>query len=221
MASATTVRQFDQNFLNAPTPRISVESLWETELTSDKLATYLNSAQRKPRPVGLAGGNTPAGRLTILAVAVGSRVLLIRFRNREKASQAARKLLKDELLCSPKNILHAFDMGPLALSLYSDMHLLVTNAVDIQSACSCKENRVVANAVQFAVASTKYSGIHRTNIDTAFGSDAWDEDKPSSLALKAWLAAYLPLVGDMEQRFGEAPKINTGTMPEDVRRFTY
>lgn len=219
------VRAFEQNLLNAPTPRITVETIWETDVTPAKLNTYLNYAQRKPRPIGLAGAYTAARRLTVLAVAVGSNVLLIRLRNSGKASrdiEASRKLLMDELLCRPDNFLHAFDMHILALALYSEAHLLVSNAIDIQSACSCKDsdNRVlVANAVAFAVASTRYPAIHRANIDATFANEMWDERKPpSALAFRAWLAAYLPLVGDMEQRFGEVAKINTSDIAEDRLR---
>ncbi|GJE88613.1 AAA domain-containing protein [Phanerochaete sordida] len=214
--SPAAAREFEQNLLNAPTPRITVETLWETDLTADKLTAHLESAQRVPRPVGLAGGYTSAGKLTVLAVAVGSNVLLVRLRNAGKVANldTARTLLKDELLCSAANLLHAFDMHTLALSLYSDARLPIANAIDIQSACTCDSNRVVANAVEFAMTSTKHSGIYRANIDATFGSEVWDERKPSPLAFKAWLAGYIPLVGDMELRLAQVGRIDTGALHE-------
>jgi hypothetical protein len=217
------VRQYEQNFLTMPHPRISVETVWETELTSEALTTFLDSCERKPRSIGLSPAYTLAerGRLTCLAVAVGPRVLLIRLRTGAKASgkvAAARAMLKEVLLCNPDNLLFAFDMHILALALYSDMRSPIANAIDIQSACTCEEAREVANAVAFAVSATQHPNILRANIIAAFSKEAfiWEERKPTALAFRAWLSGFLPSVSDMEVRFYGTQKINTDVMPETV-----
>lgn len=214
-------KQLGQTFLATRIPLITAETVWETELTSERLDALLDGAHTKPRAVGLAPGYTPAGRLAVLAVAVGQNVLLIRFKSQSKVSAAvvdARKLLKEALLCNDANRLHAFDGAPLALSLYADRDLRIAGLVDIQSGCTCKDNRVVANAVEFAMSSTEKPGIARGNIETAFANQVYDEAKPAPVALKAWLAGYLPTVSDMEQRFGDVAKINTDQMEENVSR---
>ncbi|THG99082.1 hypothetical protein EW026_g3215 [Hermanssonia centrifuga] len=219
-------RTIEQHFLNMRYPRLEVQTVMETDLTSDSLNAILFGNSKSdapssiPRAVGLAPGYTSAGKLTVIAVAVKARVLLIQFRSEIKKGTdvvvAARQLLHDELLCHDGNALFAFDMGPLAMALYLDHGLYVRNAIDVQSACTCKGNRDPANAVEFAIGTTSYK-VYRANITDAFSSSLWDPSKPpstTSVALKAWLAAWLPEVADMEERLREVKSIDTKGMSE-------
>ncbi|PSS19948.1 hypothetical protein PHLCEN_2v3121 [Hermanssonia centrifuga] len=219
-------RTIEQHFLNMRYPRLEVQTVMETDLTSDSLNAILFGNSKSdapssiPRAVGLAPGYTSAGKLTVIAVAVKARVLLIQFRSEVKKGTdvvvAARQLLHDELLCHDGNALFAFDMGPLAMALYLDHGLYVRNAIDVQSACTCKGNRDPANAVEFAIGTTSYK-VYRANVTDAFSSSLWDPSKPpstTSVALKAWLAAWLPEVADMEERLREVQPIDTKGMSE-------
>lgn len=202
-------------------PQILAQTVWDDEVTSESLAEFLKDAPTKPRHIGLAAGYTNAGRLTALAVALGPNVRLVRFRNNRESETLSpgRQALADELFCNPNNLFYAFDMGPIALSLYYDQRLRLTGAIDIQSGCTGEENatRDVSQAVSFAVSSTKSPNISSTNIDAAFKEQPWDEKKsPRILPLRAWLAGFVPSVSDMELRFAEVPRINTFDMATEV-----
>lgn len=217
------VRRLDQNLLSMRCSQLLVETVWEDELSEEKFATLFEGVETKPRHIGLAPGYTSVGRLTVLAVAIGSNVSLVRFRNNRegKTLSATLQRIQDALLCNTDNLFYAFDMGPLALSLYIDQRLRITGAIDVQCGCTAKDDRDrdVANAVQFAVKGTSNDRIHRENIVATFKDQVWDERKTAnSLAFRAWLAGFLPSVGDMELRFAEVPRINTLDMSDDVSR---
>ena len=203
-------------------PQITLtETIWDDAVTSEMLAEFLKDAPTKPRHIGLAAGYVNTGRLMALAVALGSNVRLIRFRNARESESLShgRQILQDELLCSPDNLFYAFNMELIALSLYYDQRLRLTGAIDIQSGCTSEEDttRDVAQAVKFAVSSTKSPGIYQTNIDKAFKEQLWDEKhSPRIVTLRAWLAGFLPSVSDMELRFAEVPRMNTLDMTPEV-----
>lgn len=227
---APTVRQLQQNLVNTNHAPLEVTSLLETELDEEKIAHLLGKtidtlASENPFTIGLSGGYTSSGILSTLAVAVGSKVFLIQFRSKTKSSDAAvteaRKLLTDYILCRPQagTTLYAFDLAPLALQLYGDHSLLIENGVDVQSGCACADQRDPVAATKFATTSTKVAKIYSDNIRDAFSSAALDQAKPETsraLGLRAWLASFVPTLGDMEERFREVPKINTKSMPADV-----
>ncbi|KAJ3537021.1 hypothetical protein NM688_g6751 [Phlebia brevispora] len=205
-------------------PRIQYETLFETDVTRQHIQDLLGGAPpSKPRAIGLSPGYTPAGNLTVLAVAVETKVLLIQFRSKLKkdtdAVITARELLQKELLSGENNVLFAFDAAVVAANLYYDTHLRVQNAIDIQDGCPCKENRIPTNAVEFALNTTGYSA-YRSNITDAFKANIYDPSKPATttaIVLKAWLSGFLPGIADMEERFREVKSINlnnTETWPE-------
>lgn len=219
-------RYIDQNLLDTLIPRLEVSSISETELDDEKLSylfarpsTDITSVSESivPVPVGLAGAYTSKGTLTVLGVAVKNRILLIQFRSKDKPTiPAGRQLLQTGILSAANAQPCAFDLAPLAMSLYANHNLFLENAVDIQSTCQCPDSRIPANAVEFVLSGTKASGIHRPNIDTIFAISQWDPAKPETfraVVLKAWLAGYLPLVGDMEERCRDVVKINTKATP--------
>ncbi|KAI0342871.1 hypothetical protein BDW22DRAFT_160547 [Trametopsis cervina] len=218
-----------QNLIDIYQPPLEITSLIETDLTEEKIATLFNSgggakgeapSTAVPVPVGLAGGFTPSGLLNTLAVCVASNLYLIQFRSKTKSSEdavvASRKLLQELILFRPGTTLYAFDLAPLALSLYCDRDLFIENGVDVQSGCTCKDPRDAVNATGFAIASTHAAKMFKDNVRAAFKSNIRDVDNPKTsraLAMRAWLASYIPTLGDMEERFREVPKINTKAMP--------
>lgn len=211
---APSVITIEQNFINMPNARLQVETIFETDLSTESITGLLNLAPSVPRAVGLAPGYTPAGLLTVLAIAVNSKVLLVQFRSKSKKDtdpiREARQTIQRELFGSTDNVFFAFNMAILAATLYLDTGLRVEHAVDIQDGCSCKENRVPANAVEFALNTTKHRA-YKPNISAAFEEDVWDPARPpttSLLALKAWLSGFLPGIADMEERFREVAQIN-------------
>lgn len=222
------VRQFDQNFLSMPSSHIDAISILESNpRLKDEVDNLLNQPSPVPGPrrIGLAGGYSPAGRLVVLAVSIQWKALFIQLRaskgKPKPEEQAVRDMLQRELLCREDHHFYAFDFAPLAFAMYFDQRLRIHHAIDIQSAC--EGERVVADAVAFAVKSTTYPKIHRTVIENAFRSDTECKDPakpPAVLAFKAWLPFYLAHIGDMEARFAEVPPIHTDTMEESVSRLS-
>ncbi|KAI0694620.1 hypothetical protein BC835DRAFT_1000519 [Cytidiella melzeri] len=232
---APSTQFIEQNLLDIHSRPLVVTSLFETELSEENISSFFTvktvgdsgdaPVVADPVNIGLAGGYTPSGLLNTLAVSVGSTILLIQFRSKTKATEdavvAARKLLQDSILCRSHVILHAFNLAPLALSLYCDHGLLLEAGVDVQSGCTCKNPRDPVDATEFATASTQAAKIYRDNIRDVFASDIRDPAKletSRSLALRAWLAAYIPSLGDMSERLGEVPRINTRSMSADRLR---
>jgi hypothetical protein len=231
MAPAT--QRIEQNLLDTRIGPLEVISILETDLTDEKISSLLVGKPPTdaddvpdvvgPIDIGIAGGYTASGTLSTLAVCVLSTIFLIQFRSKTKATNeavtASRKLLQDSILCRPDVSLFAFDLAPLALALYYDHGLLLESGVDVQSGCTCEDPRNYVEAIQFATASTQVTKIYHDNIRNAFASKVRDVEKPETsrtLALRSWLAGYLPTLGDMKERLGEVPKINTKSMPADV-----
>ena len=221
---APTTKQILQNMLNINLPTLEMISLLDSELTEEGVAQFVGHVTPgRSLVVGLSGGYSSSGVLNTLALAVGYKILLIQFRSKTKANETAvadaRKLLSDSVLCRSDAILYAFDMGPLALGLYSDHGLPIESGIDIQSACSCDDPRSPLEATKFMTASTHAAKIYPDNIRNAFESRIRDLGKPETsvaLAMRAWLASFVPTLGDMEERLREVPKINTKSMPADV-----
>lgn len=211
------ISAIEQNLIDMrPSPRIEVETILETALSEERIATFLGKkGPSGRRAIGLAPGYTSAGKLTILAMAVESRVLLIQFRAKSKKDSdvviASRKRLQDQLLSNEDNALFAFDMAMVAAVLYYEARLRVERAFDVQDTCTCKDNRVPLNAVTFALNSTSFRP-YSSNIANLFEGDSiWDSSKhaaTTALALRAWLSSYLPTIPDMEERYMDAKSIN-------------
>ena len=218
--------ELDQNLINMrSSPRLQATTILETDLTYESLQDFLGPSSNIPRTIGLSPGYTSAGNLTVLAVAVRTDILVIRFRAKsQKDSNAvvvARQMLQENLLSNDNNVLFSFDMAPLAMALWYNTQLRVNNAVDIQDACTgCKDNRVHANAVEFSLKMTSYEP-YRSNISDIFESMLWDQQKKPttmSIALRAWLAGFLPMLPEMEETFRDARKINLKSRSDVVSK---
>lgn len=226
-AMAPTVRHIEQNLLDVGYPPLEITTLVENEVTQDQLATLIgtDSPTTGSLAVGLSSGiaASRSGTTNALAIAVSSRVLIIQLRSRAKADDTARKRLEENIFCNPEVVLYAFDLAPLALDLYNNHGISLDSGIDIQSACSCKNARVPANATEFAVSTSQAGKISRGNINDVFATMIFDAGKPETsraLALRAWLSGYLPGVGDMEERCHAVPKIDTKSMSASVSDLT-
>ncbi|KAI0091304.1 P-loop containing nucleoside triphosphate hydrolase protein [Irpex rosettiformis] len=220
---APTTRYVQQNLFNVNHKPLEVKTLLETELTEELVLQLIGEPpSNHSTTIGLSGGYTSSGILNSLAVSINPRIVLIQFKAKTKADETAvvtaRKLLSDTILCRPNAVLYAFDMGPLALALYDDHSLLIEAGVDIQSACSCESPRIPLQAMKFMVKSTQAAKIYPDNIRDVFASPVRSLEKPETshaLAMRAWLASYVPTLGDMEERLREVPRINTKSIPTD------
>ncbi|OBZ72573.1 ATP-dependent helicase NAM7 [Grifola frondosa] len=186
-------RFIDQTLIDERHPTLHVQELVETKVTPEVLEAFFKDIE-KPRRIGLAPAYAPSsGNLTAMAIAVG------------------RPLLRDWVLCNEDNILFGFEMAPLTAALFHDRDLRIVNGVDIQSACPVK-TREPLEAIRFAVGDR--AEIFEENIVGVFEQMTWDPMRTTPLAQQAWMASYLPTIGDMEERFRDVKRINTRDMDE-------
>ena len=205
---APPIQMIEQNFIDMHHDRLTVETILESAVTADTISKLLADAPA-PRAIGLAPGYTTAGKLLVLAIAVRSKIVLIhlqtspRSKKQQEAVAAARGVIQRELLAGRDNSLYCFDMAPLAANLFLATRLRVHNAIDVQAACDVKDNRVPGIAIEYAVNLTRYR-VNKVNIDRAFSTDLWDPEKAlttTSVAQRAWVASFLPTIGEMEEKF--------------------
>ena len=216
--------EYEQNLLDVARTRISVTTYHERELDESVFQDFYDSLET-PRAVGLGWSTTAKGSLTVLAISSHSTCIIIQFANkstRDDATLEARDRLQNRLLCNSEVTLYAFDMGRLALSLHRDRGLRIANAVHIQDACSGERVHNVVHAVNFAVNGTDIKAFGK-NIDTAFRDTTWDSQRPATMTavvFRAWLAAYMLLVGDMEERLRTVKRVDTKSISDAVSMST-
>jgi regulator of nonsense transcripts 1 len=178
------------------------------------------------RPIGIAPAYSESGsRLVVLAIANQSNALLVEFYSSKPGKgkstgpikprdNTGRTLLQDKLFCRTDGDLFAFDFQPLALSLYHDHGgLRLVNGVDIQSAC-CPKARQPLASIQFALGGT--AAIYEDNVRDSFENMVYDPKRTTEIALRAWIAQYLPQLGAMEEIFAQAKRIDTQKLADVV-----
>ncbi|THH33182.1 hypothetical protein EUX98_g960 [Antrodiella citrinella] len=192
----------------------------EKELTAEILQEFKDSLSI-PRAAGLGWANTSNGLLTVLVLASKDSAIAIQFSKKTvKATspiRQVRKLLETHFLCDPDITLYSFDMGRLALSLYRDRDMRISHAVHIQDACvGVDKPYLIINAVEFAVRGTNIKAFNN-NIKEAFRDYTWDSADAActrTVVFRAWLAAYMPFIGDMGERLRDVKRIDTSRMNE-------
>jgi hypothetical protein len=226
---------FNQILIDEPFDSIEARVVHEKDLKTDDLLWLLVDGN-SPRSVGISPAYSQSGGLQALACAFDTRVLIIRFhstkayRDGEATGSGTqprnverRMLLEEELLCRDLCTLYAFDLAPLALSLYLHFHICVTDAVDIQSALVIP-NRSVMESVMKVV--DDGSPIFSDNIIRAFENMLYQSSKHkdlNDLVQRAWLSYYIGQY-DFEairEMFYKAPKVDTAKFSLDVRCFLY
>ena len=206
-----------QNVLDDHHPSIRVQDdIAETVLTKELFTSFFEGCP-PARFVGLAPIFTERGHLYRLALAVSTKVLIIQFaaKGKNKNAYLGREILQSQVLCNPDVTLLAFDLGELAIALYSDQDLRITNGVDVQSACGTERSHVAV--VKLAVGDC--ATVYDQNISAHFQTSVLDagSKRTTSFALQAWLAQCLSGYPGMEERFRGAPMIDTKGKNELVR----
>ena len=195
-------------------------------VTSDILSVFDHGG-----PLGISPGYSADGKLISLAIADDRICRIIEFSTPKKANQRANgksstninpvalKRLQDHVLCRTAGDIFAFDMGPLAMSLYCDLRgLRVTNAVDIQSAFSAVDRKALT-AIKTAFGTTGTIKITEENVTNVFSNPIYDfEDKNrvTDLAQRAWVSQYLVRSGNGAEMFEKVPRIDTKKLDPTV-----
>lgn len=224
---------FIQRLVDEPIDSIEGRFVHEKDLQPDLLQWL--GLDGSPRSVGISPAYSKSGGLSALACVVDTRVIIIEFYSTKPnlgggptgsgtqiRNAECRNLLKEQLLCHPLCTLYAFNLAPLALSLYQ-FHLHLTDAIDIQSAVRIPD-RSVMDSVQKVIGDA--SQIYSKNITRAFENMLYPTQPCKDMDLadlvqRAWLCWYIGQSNSKANRdmFDKAFKVDTATFSEDVRRF--
>ncbi|KAJ2926342.1 hypothetical protein H1R20_g10754, partial [Candolleomyces eurysporus] len=227
--------------------KTNVVSLSESELTPEAVSVFDKS---ESPVLGLAAGHTKNGKLSSLVICDGSSAIIVDFKGgaagkpSSKGKQdthdssdsgpdssdaaaaagpnsSARKLIEEKLLGrSTDTILAAFDMGPLALSLYTDFGIGIGNAIDVQSTfpeLGQSPYAVVEAALRKAQLDKVKPSAERIGsefLNTTYESVELNCRK--ELVCRAWLAHYLIDVCLDDQAREEVKKVNTRRIPPEL-----
>lgn len=223
-----TILDGPQPSLNTPLPTHTIQ---ESALGESDLLSVFNHS----RPLGISPGYSDTGRLLSLAIADDKNCRVIEFwqppkvaRNkrvdhgRQPVSPSqqvldARNTLQENILCRPSGDIFAFDMGPLAMSLYCDLNLRIANATDVQSAFSAVDRKPLT-AIEKTVGNT--AKIKKDNVRTIFRYPVYDQEdrnRATDLAMRAWISQLLPGYENGPELFDKVPKIDTSKLPPEVR----
>lgn len=218
----------EQNILDFNSPPISVYKFVEKDIDVEELeialATVL-SQDSGSKSFGISGAYSSGKNrsLLILAIALGSNVLLVELQ--QKPNLAARKLLHDHILYNEDAVTLAFDIGPLAIALYHDRGIKINNGVDIQSCCKdqVEDGRKPEVAIKFLFgASTDYIA-NKSNIVRTFDQRSWIWDpSPNSSSLsyvaqRAWVASLVSTIPDLQLKLEDVPRVKMLNFTDEVR----
>jgi hypothetical protein len=220
--------QLDQTLLDIPHPRIQVRGMKDIDLTATSVEPFVRPGAQST--IGIAQGYSFDGKLVVLAIADEKSVLLVKFsrtkirnegndtespRPRSAKLTAALNLLQDDVLNRPQRILCAFDMAPIAMSLFLDHGIRITNGADIQSVCLPNaRGRLPLSSIKFAVGDS--CPVNDENIVTVFENSVFNQENSTDFALRAWIAQHIARLPDTEDLFQRAPKVNTTILSDQV-----
>lgn len=220
-------RVIEQNLIDGRFPEITIYKVAE-KLVTDEVIDQLLGTNPDQRSIGIAAAYTSKRVLNILAIASGSTVLLVNCQSSAKSKSeevlAARKILQDRIFCNDAVLTLAFDIGPLALALFHDRGMKISNGIDVQSCCESEieHARQPEVAIEFLIQGTRYKA-NKQNIVRSFDSSTWDEQKPPTstyVAQRAWVAALLYTIPDVQEKLEAVPPVNTMKLAEMVRLYS-
>ena len=214
MAPSASTWVIEQNFVDENIPPIKAKKLQLSGLTLTALRQYLPPPDTALPPcIGIAPGYTKTGKLCALIIVAGSNAVVMQMsgssggKNGEPSKGAL--ILQEELFTNPSCAVLAFDLAPIALSLYNDHRIRLTMGIDIQSALPIGESRSVIEAIKFAVGDQ--AEIWEENINSSFNNLIFSDDRKTIMLLvsRAWCAYYMSTLPLMENLLYCAEKINT------------
>ncbi|KAK7050877.1 hypothetical protein VNI00_004989 [Paramarasmius palmivorus] len=239
---------FSQNLIdggsqysNLNTQSIKYHVVEESKLEDVTIDVFL---ERNPGPLGISPGyDQQTKALAALAIVGGKLCLVVEFpgnrpekRRRGKGSrngkgndnEASKELPVQRewiqrVLAHPAGIF-AFDLAPLALTLYSDLGLRIYQGVDIQSALEAslepeerpKDRMDPLHAIIQCLGEAVK--VHKSIVKDVFGDlfyEAGDNSKELDMMQRAWAAYFIPTFENDQQTFDVAPRIDLRKFNED------
>lgn len=228
LAMSTFTTRMQNLILSAPHCNSEIKTIVRSERDlSEKLLLPFQTATT---PLGIAAGYSPEGQLVAVAI-VAERAqrelcVIVQFETERRngqirlfhseASIEMRKILEEKVLCRDVGELFAFDMGSLSMSLYSDLDLRISQAIDIQSAFpSAARDPLVSIRRCLGDSGLK---INEKSINQVFESFAYSDSRSdiANLFHRAWIARFVATYENGAQVFDRVKRINTHQMPDIV-----
>lgn len=211
----------EQNLVKLFIPTIEYRIYKDTELTPEAFDVF-----KLGQSLGLnAAYSASNGQLVCLAVASSDRAVIIEFfpgempprpgRNSPTADEAivGRAILQDAVFTRDAGQTFAFDYGPLAMALYTDLDLRVTNAMDVQSACPDAGRKHVDAAKALLGEGKVYENLLQRAVDkTTFDASLPTKRRCSDLVPLAWLAQFVATYENGATAFTEVKPIDTAKL---------
>jgi regulator of nonsense transcripts 1 len=181
------------------------------------LQDFLDTAEEDIIGVAPAYGTNSV--LSVVALASGSKVLLLRLTKKGKGkgkplNRKGRDLFQ-ELLLSASQPKFAFQMDVLATSLHFDFGLHIRSAVDLISV-SKKDDRRSLEAIMNSIGGVV--GLNKPEVTALFkGEENLSKTSLKEVALQAWVAWRAATLDSMTARLNNVPRIDTSSFAQPVR----
>ena len=218
----------EQNLVKLRQPSIECLIYKDTDLTPDAFAVF-----EPAQPLGLNPAySETTGQLVCLAIASDRHAVIIEFFAGERPPRtgraspsddavAGRAVLQEHVLARDAGQTYAFDYGPLAMALYTDIGVRVKNGLDVQSAC--KETAPTRKHVDVVKALVGEERVYENNLKRAAEQTKFDFNLPtnrrcSALVPLAWLAQFVATYEGGLSTFAEVKPIDSERFTPAVRR---
>ncbi|KAI6042882.1 P-loop containing nucleoside triphosphate hydrolase protein [Pisolithus marmoratus] len=233
MRSSST-RIIHQNLVDLDMDGLHVKLISLSDVNKDPTDLRTIVDRNEGRALGLSAAYSPFGGIRLFAIADATTVVIIDFesdtsKNNGRVSPpndsgaSSFDFLRENVLQRSTGYVYAFDMAPLALSLWQSHGLRIQRASDMQCAGSAIA-RAPFNTIKFAVGDT--ARIFKDNVVRAFNDYIFHvPDDPASsqtttpLAQRAWVTHYISQIGSMERRLADVPPINMDRFSDTLLRF--
>ena len=195
----------DQGLFKQSYPLIPVTTVHARDIERDTLLTFLQTGSSK----GAIGVSAIYGRrcaITSIAFATLASALVIQFGKQH--GKRALTLIKDCILINPHYTKYAFKMDTFALSLFTDLSLRISDAVDLLSLRPTGDRHSLETLMKVLGGELK---LHRENVKTLF-KDA-KKISSSDVATQAWAACLVAIVNDATS----IPRIDTLKLTREAR----
>lgn len=200
-------------------PPIEAIHIRELALTDSFINHYFGTTNMATRTLGLSGKYGNKSKLSSLAIATDTHVIVIQLsldlEKTHKRRQSARRLLQDRILCSTKIRKLAFDVERLATTLFLDHEYRMNNTVDIQSLFPGDTSR--ESTITLLASLGGKSTLNTAGVQYTFQQVHKDDRaRNKALTLRAWSACIIASLPRMSALLCHAKPIDTSNIPSSV-----
>ncbi|KAJ7475941.1 P-loop containing nucleoside triphosphate hydrolase protein, partial [Mycena latifolia] len=201
-----------QEVFKAPHPPIRVTPCNEVALSREIIQKFLDTVA-DDGAIGVAPAYGKLCQLFALAFSSAEHVLVVYLVRKPPVKigrPSARQLLEDLILCAESRTKFAFRMDLVSTSLYLDLGLRITRAVDLLSAA--QDGRQSFAALLSVLGGD--DGLEKDKLATLFKYEENVCAPAADVALQAWTAWRAATLNSMAKRLAEVPRIDTRAFSE-------